>query len=527
MTKAELERAWRDPYWRVTSGNIYWIVTKDAWWVPFRPLPAQQVVARKLLREGCRRLLIPKARREGISTMINLCQLDACLHRKHFHSMIVDQRQADASDKLVNRVQKAWERIEGTQEYAGLATRKCNSEVLEWNSGSIFSANTSGRGGTAVQFEHISELGPIDFDDPKRAEEIITGALPAADEGIQVIESTAKGPFGHFKRLVTEALEVPPAHRTDKDFEVLFFAWFMDPRHVQQGALSRIRRETHEYLNEVERQMGVKLTPEQRLWYQVHKEKYGDKMLHEYPSMLSECWSAPVEGSIYGGALTKAREDGRISRWPYDSRYPVYTAWDIGAPENTFCWFFQAIGGAYYLIDCQRGGADVNLETAADWADCLRKRGYHYARHFLPHDAKARKHGGTTWQKDLMTAGIKDCDIVEVQEHTWDGVRRMLGLFSRIYFDADKVKLGIGGLELYRRKQTPQSTSEVAQYMDEAVHDHPTSDIADAFSIIGQAEDKGLISTRNPTLGQHHAELKMPSLQAEILAAQGQTSAFL
>ena len=497
MTKAELHQKMRDPYWRVTSGHLYWIVTKDAKWCPFKPLPGQIEVATKVLKGGCRRLLIPKARREGMSTVINVMQLDYALHNRNFHSMIVDQSQKDGSDKLVNRIQRCWQKLSEWEEYASaIEVERANSEELKFNTGSMISANTSGRGGTAVQFLHVSELGPIDFDDPKRADEIISGAMPAADEGIQIIESTAKGPVGHFKRLCDRAMAVDPESRTDKDFEVLFFSWFDDPRHVQQGNYRRISDSVRKYLAEIEAETGTKLTDEQRLWYQITQERLGDQMLHEYPSLLSECWSSPVVGAIYISHLTRARKEGRVSNWPFDARYPVYTAWDIGAPENTFVWFFQVMAGNIYLIDCQIGGADRNLETAAQWAELLRERGYPYAAHLLPHDSRARKHGGATWQNDLIDAGLKDCKVVDVQDDTWSGVRRMMGIFNRIYINTERCQFGIDGLELYRRKKSPQSTNEAMQFLDDAVHDHPASDIADAFSIIGQAEAAGMIDSR-------------------------------
>lgn len=426
MNKDRIKELWADPYWRVCGGYLYWIVTKQSKWQPFKPLPGQVKVAHKVLREGKRRLLIPKARREGMSTVINLMQLDMVLHNKNFHSMIVDQNQKDASDKLVHRIQKAWEKLAESKEYGGIITaERSNSEQLVFSHGSMVSANTSGRGGTAVQFLHVSELGPIDFDDPKRADEIISGALPAADEGVIVIESTAKGPAGHFKRLCDESMKIPEDEKTPQDFDVLFFSWFDDPRHVQEGNYRRISEKINKYLDEIENECKITLTPQQRLWYQITKERIGDQMLHEYPSLLSECWSAPVDGAIYVHHLTKAREEGRVAKWHYNTDYPVWTSWDIGAPENTFVWFFQVMAGGIYLIDCQIGGAERNLETANDWAKCLRERDYNYAGHCLPHDARARKHGGMTWQDDLQKAGLKNCNIIEVQDDTWTGVDNM------------------------------------------------------------------------------------------------------
>jgi len=250
MTKGnEVDRAGliQNPLARLFFGELYNIVSKEkdergrdiSKWRPFTPFEHQKQMFKKLYKDGCRRLLIPKARRMGFSTAINMAQLDYCLWNKDFHSKIVDQNQGDATDNLVNRIQRAWRDIDEKYDI-GIKHVNKNQSSIDWTNGSMFTADTSGRGGSAVHFLHVSELGPIDFDDPKRADEIIDGAFPAADGGIIVVESTAKGPIGHFKRLCDNALELSPEERTAEDFEVMFFAWHDDPKIGRASCRERV-----------------------------------------------------------------------------------------------------------------------------------------------------------------------------------------------------------------------------------------------------------------------------------------------
>jgi hypothetical protein len=58
-----------------------------------------------------------------------------------------------------------------------------------------------------------------------------------------------------------------------------------------------------------------------------------------------------AKGSIYGDHIKKAREEGRIGVFPYDSNYPVHTFWDLGYNDPTAIWFVQYIGSQIRFID--------------------------------------------------------------------------------------------------------------------------------------------------------------------------------
>ncbi len=114
-------------------------------------------------------------------------------------------------------------------------------------------AGRNARGGTN-QLLHISEWGVIQADDPVRSEEILTGALPSAEHGVTIVETTWKGGRGgHLWRLIREAQEICDAERTSRDWRLFFFPWWTDPTYTESGGA--IEDETARYLAEREAEL--------------------------------------------------------------------------------------------------------------------------------------------------------------------------------------------------------------------------------------------------------------------------------
>lgn len=494
----------RNPLFRIEEAGLYWIMgkMKDAdgrpvnEWMPFRPFEHQKRLNRKIFTEKKRRVLVPKARRMGFSTNINLSQLDACLNGLNFHSRIVDMSEDDAKDKLVSRATRAWDHLQANAQ-VGLTLNARSGGELSWSNGSRFTASISGRGGEAAHFLHVSELGPIDAKDPKRSNEIINGAFPAADSGIIVVESTAKGPQGNFKRLCDNALEIPKEERTEDDWEVCFFPWWMDPRHVIRGSYSRITKDVMDYCDWVEKMEGVELTMPQRLWYQVTSETVAE-MKYEYPSMLQECWEAPIEGAIFAGDINRARSQGRIGKYPPIPRHPVFTIWDLGAPQNTRCIVFQLMQGEIRILDAICGGHDD--QTGIDgprrpdqWVEELSNKEFVYGSHILPHDGNITQYTGTTFKQELVNGGLRNVKYMErrTRRDPWARINPTWSNFERFTFNTDAIgtQILLHHLECYHTK-----TENDGITVKEVPHHDWSSHFAEAFSAIIEAEERGFCS---------------------------------
>lgn len=538
MTNDELSHCLRDPLWRLCSGKLYQV--KDARLeegrgkvVPFVPVAAQREIIEAVYVRKLLKILIPKARQLGMSTVIALIILDMMLFGSGIQAAVVDMTQTDATKKLRGKIRFAFDRLPKSLR-ARYEALKANDHTLSIRLRGVpgdapceVQAGMNARGDT-FQVLHISEWGKIAFMDPPRSEEIMTGARPAAKAGLEVIETTWKGgKCGHLWELTKEALEISPEHRTREDFTVFFFPWWTDERCVTEGDARQIGGDCRKYLEETEVEIrkgtqpntqwgrarpGFKFRPEQRLWYYKVAWKLGLFRFQEYPSMLSECFRAPIEGAIYAEYLDKLRASGAISDFDSDPEILVSTFWDLGAPKNMVTWYVQvrrtAAGASYDVIDCDTG---LDL-TPGERVEMMRTKKhpsgapYRYAGHYLPHDAEATDDHGRTIQAELEAVGLENTRVVPRTKDVWVGINRLRLLMSSgsgpdgrngdgdqktrsaFRFRTPACEKGVNALEAYRSG----IWIEKGRGMDIPVHDkasHP----ADALRVLAEAEMADLL----------------------------------
>jgi hypothetical protein len=464
--------------------------------VPFYPNYAQKILFRKIFVEGRRRILIPKSRKNGISTGVCLALLDMALSGARLSLDLIDRNQLEANKKLGDMVKFPHERL---PDYLQRKVTKDAERFYELENGSTVRAAMNARGGTPHGLL-VSELGPISFYHPKTAREIVTGAIQAAPmSSLVVVESTAMGKgrskrgkvqrnggvdegndgANAFYRLVSDALHVPPAMRGPEDWEVLFFAWHDKPGNVLQRPEGYVPKATNDYLDGVEAKCGKVITPAQRAWYQ-HTAVQGAGLdrFSEQPSDFDECFNAPIKGAIYREALAAARIEGRLTHVNYDPALPCFTAWDLDVGETNI-WIFQISGSRVLVPRFVR----LENEAAGGAAMFIASLGIRFAQHFLPHDGAARtnrsanvKVENTSYADLLSQAGLKGVTTLSRVPDKWMGINETLKMFPNVWFDAAGCAEGLEGLESYHRNEAG----------DEPVHDwasHPS----DAFRYIAEA----------------------------------------
>jgi len=505
----------RGPLWRIC--NIYRIKNADGVVIPFVPNWAQRVVLHKIYIEGRRRLAIPKARQLGISTLAGIIALDSSLFGENVQASIVDKTQPDASLKL-KAIHFTYDELPIELKDAAVED---NTKAFGWANGSVIYAGKGARGGTN-QYLWISEWGVIAFDDPARSAEINTGAIPSVsgDDGIILAEATHKGgKGGDWYDLVKRSLEVAPAYRTAKDFDVLFFAWYLEPRYTLAGDIRQIPAELLKYFHEKEvaitlarakEGMGLerfRFTDGQKLWYFKERQRLGRAIYSEFPTVIEECWMAPFPGAIYAADVDKARAEGRINAnvMHYEG-FPVYSVFDIGAPVNTKCWLFQAIGDRLNWLETLTGGDDCN--TPAEWVKRLKDKPYNYGGHFLPHD------GETLWRRLMVEAGLSAVVVLPKPENEWDNINDSIQAFNRCHFNSVACEHGLDSLEAYRAKEE----SDGVTIRNVPVHDW-ASHASKAFGYAHQAIRLGLLVDRSampkrPDLGKPVAKTGLVSVHA-------------
>jgi hypothetical protein len=478
-----------NPLWRLR--NLYHIKqATDGRIIKFAPRPEQQRVYDMLFKEGVKRLIILKARRLGMSTALDVLLTDQMLWNAGTQCSLVDQTAADAERKLATIAKVALDNLPPVALQCIEKVRDSGS-ILEVSvageAASSFFAGLRARGGTN-NWLHLSEWGVIQADDPRRSEEILTGAIPSAEHGRIIVETTWKGGRGgHLWEIVKGALETPEAAKTDKDWRVVFFPWWRDPTYVVEGDVSTISPAISAYLDNMEQTTGHTFTPQQRLWYDRQSRDLGLFIFREFPTTLDECFKSPVEGAIYAGELDKLRASGAISAFKTDNSTLVHTAWDLGSPVNTVVWYFQVIGGnEVRVIDC-----DMDMDmTPVQRVGHMLAKGYSYGAHFLPHDAAATRTSGKADAQVYTEAGLANVRVLPRTHDIWIGINACLQMFPRFSFRLPACERGLDALANYAYKRS----SATGIVVNEPVHNW-ASHAADALRMIAEAEMAGMLKT--------------------------------
>ena len=172
-----------------------------------------------------------------------------------------------------------------------------------------------------------------------------------------------------------------------------------------------------------------------------HAEESGSKDLYLH-TWEGHCLRV-LDGAVYADEMRKMREEGRIGRVPYEPSKPVYTFWDLGFGDNTAIWFVQSVGMQVRVIDYY----SANRQPLTHYVQMLQSRGYVYAEHGLPHDARHANLGtGKTVQEMLEELGLKIRIVPQVGID--NGIQAVRRIMPNVWID-DKCADGIRCLEYY------------------------------------------------------------------------------
>lgn len=151
-------------------------------------------------------------------------------------------------------------------------------------------------------------------------------------------------------------------------------------------------------------------------------------------------------GAVYAKQLSKARDEGRITRVPYDPGHEVFTAWDLGFGDSTAIWWLQFVGRELRWIDCYENSG----EQLDHYAGVVKAKPYNYMQtaHFLPHDGGAGNIRGDSVSKQLFSMGLRNI-VLQRETDINPGIELLRQTISYSVFDSDKCKNGISALEAY------------------------------------------------------------------------------
>ena len=439
-------------FWRLN--HLYYIIDEQGKEVLFVMNPVQRGFYFALWWLN----IIPKSRQHGITTLIALFMLDACLFNSNVRAGIIAHKLPDAKKIFRDKIKYAYDHLPADLKAIRPLIKDDACELLFSNNSGIY-VGTSMRSGT-LQYLHVSEYGWICTHAPQKAAEIKAGALETLHEKSMIfIESTYEGPQGDFPVMCDEAEQIRLSGRDlgPMDYRIHFFSWHEKRSNVTDPKFVEVSAEWHKYFDKLEKIFNKKITPEQRAWYVAKKKTLKHLMFKEHPSTLDEATIASVEGAYYAEEIAQMREEGRICRVPHLTNLPVHTVCDLGVGGNMPWIFFQVVGLEVHIIDCfnlsgkddVRGGAAFYKQMLDD------KRGEHkysYGKHFCPFDANKGEIGtGKTIYETFRSLGITFQQL-EMEKSVLDGIQRFKNIFTSLYVDVERCKELIVAWSTYHRE---------------------------------------------------------------------------
>lgn len=434
------------------------------------------------------------------TTFACILALDYAMFTANFQAGIIAHTDGTAKKLFRDKVLFAYDMLP-EEIRAAMPLRKQSAEELVFDNGSSILVSTSMRGGT-MHFLHISEFGKICARFPHRAREIVTGSLPAVPKtGIVIVESTAEGRDGDFYSMTMRAKAHDDAGKTltIKDYRLHFFPWYAGPDYQMEPEGVIITDADHDYFDELEAKLGIRLNIRQRAWYCATRDEdfSGDqqKMWQEYPSTVDECFMVSSEGCYFTKQITAARKQNRIlEHLPTIESTPCWTFWDIGNSDGTAVWVIQKIGQEFRAIRFYEAWG----EPYADAVQWLQSLGLAWDTMYLPHDADHVRQGQTSNKspKDMLEElmpGVRFEIVPRIEDINW-GIQQTRDVFPMLWFDETECKPGIIHLESYRKKWN-QNQERWSDQPDKA---GGHSEAADALRMFAQAYTAGLMNLYKP-----------------------------
>lgn len=491
--------------WRLC--NLYTIVDAEAKLVKFVPFPWQRDFYNRL--HYCNHVL--KARKMGYSTFIEMLNLDDLLFIGGLTAGIVDKGMDDAVKKL-KMVKTAYDNLDnreihpdtwqiGAQIKKAIRIVRATTEELEFSNKSVFYCGVSLRGGTLNRL-HISELGATAINAPKKAQEILNGAMNAFTAGNRCdIESTHEGgKVGIHYNLLVKAMKQDDATLTEVDFRFHFFPWWRDTRCVSPHNFP-IRPEILEYFEKLSKEIGRTFTHGQMLWYDRKQHQQGHGMKKEFPSTAGEAFEAIGDNAIYGKYMADLRAGGRIIDFGMEADLPIYTFSDIGLSDYLSTWLIQPCDRWFLVLDWMEHqglpGSRLNDQMIL-WE---RKWGKPIAAHYVPHDANKRSpNDGETYVQALIKGGMSNIRVVPRTPDVWLGIGYVRDVLPHCWFhksncdqprqhNGEEYPSGVACLEGYQR-----DVSATGNTLREMPKHDAFSHSADGFRTFAEAKRRNMIA---------------------------------
>jgi len=363
-----VERLLSDFEWFAES--FLWVVDKQSRKiVPFRFKPVQRRLARWMLERYFAgvpiRVIILKARREGVSTLIQAFFYWLCSTRAHQSAMTLSHH--DDTTRKLHEISERFYRHSPTW-LKPMKRKSRRGQVMEFANPSpkdevrmadpglesvmeTVTAKNAGAGAGAG-LVHCSEVGlwPGNQIDDKAVLDTLLQVVPVAPYTIVALESTARGMGNEFCKRWKQA-ERSAAEGLD-DFETFFIAWFEEPTNWISGVAWEDLGDLSEREERCRDRYGC--APEQIAWrrYAIRALCGGDEATfdQEYPESPEVAFLSSGRPYFDQAACAEALEDaksveplargnlsevdGRVE-WS-DHRHGKVTVWELPHPDEDY-----------------------------------------------------------------------------------------------------------------------------------------------------------------------------------------------
>jgi hypothetical protein len=337
----------------------------------------------------------------------------------------------DESSTLLERVKCAWDSLDpSVKDLLRLNTTKDNAKSFSFTNDSNIFIRTSFRSAT-LQRLHISEFGKIANRSPTKAKETKTGTLQTIAAGnTVVVESTAEGK-NMFSQMWNEAVSYK-GKRGPKDFYPIFLSWIIDPdcrTDIEQDIMPAHAK----YFEELEEELDIVLTQEQKWFWVMQYRELGDDIYQEYPSTPEEAFLASRDGTYYAKQyIINVVKKKRIYNNLYDPNLDTYVAVDLGMNDDFVVSWFQLFHDQIRIV-AEYVNSGQGIEHYVNY---INDKGWPIEDLILPHDAEVRELGTGTSRKDrFYELGCTRLTVL-TKAKVNDGIEIVRKYMKYIYIDA-------------------------------------------------------------------------------------------
>lgn len=215
---------------------------------------------------------------------------------------------------------------------------------------------------------------------------------------------------------------------------------------------------------------------------------------------LGECRTV-LDGAIFAKELVKLKQEGRLTRVPYDPLLKVHCIYDLGWNDSTAILMVQRQGSEFRVIDYIEDShrTIVDYVTSEEGRPDLSSRKYNWGKDWLPHDGYSKSVLSSKSAYDYLDAMGRDVDASGVPNDTVEkGIEAARMLLPRVLIDEEKAGLLFNRLSRYKRRINTRTGQPEAPEHDENSHG------SDGFRYLAMVADQ-LTNSNSSSMGDPYA----------------------